>query len=371
MKVAITGHIGFIGYHLSTWLGRREGVTVVPVDDAAFADPATLARAIGGCDTVVHLAAMNRGDSDELYRTNIGLVETLIAAASLAGGGQHILFSSSIQERLDNPYGNSKREGRLRLETWARNGGGNATTMVIPNVFGPFGRPRYNSVVATFCHQLTHDEEPKILVDSEVRLIPVTSLVRHFESAIRTPGSSPVRVIDVPEDAVRSVSSLLAQITMFRDVYKASAVIPPLPTPFDVALFNTYRSYLEPGHFPFALQKRTDNRGYLVENLRTNTPGQVFFSVTLPGITRGNHFHFRKVERFCVLSGEGTIRLRRVGTPDVVTYTVSGDNPVIVDMPVCTTHNIQNTGSTEMLTMFWSNEFFNPDDSDTYPEAVA
>lgn len=369
LNVGITGQSGFIGYHLTQYL-RLHGdeIEVVPFDSAYFQDPDQLKLFVQKCDTIVHLAAMNRGPDDEVYATNVGLVEQLIKAIEQAGHTPHVIFSSSIQEELDNAYGRSKREGGCLLAVWAERNNARFTSLIIPNVFGPFGRPFYNSVVATFCHQLTHEQETRIDVDASLSLIPVQDLAREILQVIQGAYDTPVVHLDFIVE--RRVSKILNRLCEFKELYFDRHIIPDLHGPFDTALFNTFRSFIEPDHFPVYPEVHTDGRGYLAEVLKELSGGEVFFSLTKPGITRGNHFHMRKVERFFVIQGEAVIRLRKVGTDQIIEYHVQGSRPSFVDMPVNYTHNITNTGTTDVLTLFWTNEFFNPEDPDTFYEEV-
>ena len=167
------------------------------------------------------------------------------------------------------------------------------------------------------------------------------------------------------------VTDILQQLVKYKTAYAEQGIIPLLNTPFEINLFNTFRCYMDiAGHYPVKYRQNTDNRGTFVELLRLNGSGQVSFSITKPGITRGNHYHTRKIERFSVIKGSALIQLRRIGTGEVLNFTLSGDEPAYVDMPVWYTHNITNTGNDELYTVFWINEFFNPDDPDTYFETV-
>ena len=256
------------------------------------------------------------------------------------------------------------------LEEWGRRVGARVTTFVIPNVFGPFCRPRYNSVVATFCHLLNNGEEPVIQADNAVPLIYVLDLVELMRKIVLGPTDNHAGEIQVPPGATITVSRLLSMLMEHRDSYVRTGVVPALSAGFEVALFNTFRSYIDPTNRLVKLKVNRDDRGYLCETVKSHAGGQTFFSVTKPGITRGNHYHLRKIERFTVVQGEAVIKLRRIGTEEIHEYHVTGSAPSFVDMPVLCTHNITNVGSAELLTLFWSNEMFDPADPDTYPETV-
>ncbi|MDA3929924.1 MAG: NAD-dependent epimerase/dehydratase family protein [Prolixibacteraceae bacterium] len=387
IKIGITGQSGFVGTHLYNTLGLQpELFERIPFEDAYFLDENKLTGFVQSCDVVVHLAAMNRhNDPEVLYQTNIGLVKQLIDACETTNSKPHILFSSSTQEEKDNLYGKSKKEGRQLLEQWAERNHSQFTGFVIPNVFGPFGNPYYNSVVATFCHQLTHNEQPKIEVDGEIKLIYVGELVQHIISKIldhnvsqsKTQSntvSNTVKLCEtfyVPNTSQIKVSALLNKLTEFKQNYFEKGMIPNLDDSFNRNLWNTFLCYIDHAtFFPFQLKLNTDERGSFVETVKLNSGGQVSFSTTVPEITRGNHFHTRKAERFAVIKGKARIEIRRIGTNEVLSFELDGNYPSFVDMPVWYTHNITNIGNEELYTIFWISEHFEASDADTYFEKV-
>jgi len=378
LKIGITGQPGFVGTHLYNTLGLfPEKYTRIPFEDAFFVDAPKLNDFVSSCDVIVHLAAMNRHNNpDVLYKTNIGLVNQLIAACEATHSTPHILFSSSTQEERDNLYGKSKKEGRKMFEQWANTNNAQFTGFIIPNVFGPFGNPYYNSVVATFCHQLTHNETPKIDVDGELKLIYVAELVQKFIDRIENvhqkhQNNVVIETIELQHTSQAKVSTILELLQSYKATYFEKAEIPALDTTFKRNLFNTFLTYIDHAvFFPFQLKLNTDNRGSFVETVKLNSGGQVSFSTTVPGITRGNHFHTRKAERFAVIKGKARIELRRIGTDKVLSFNLDGSQPSFVDMPVWYTHNITNVGAEELYTIFWINEHFDVNDPDTYFENV-
>ena len=369
-RVGITGQSGFIGNHLYNYLGLfKDQIKRIEFRDEFFENEGQIVEFVKQCDVIVHLAAMNRhSDLTVLYETNLELVKKLISATENANKFPHIVFSSSTQEQMENLYGRSKKEGRMLFELWAVKHGARFTGFVIPNVFGPFGKPRYNSVVATFSHQLTHEEVPEIQIDGTLKLIYINDLVNYFFKAIT--GEIHETNFEVPYSSEKKVSEIIDLLNIYKDLYFTRNIFPKLNTHFEVSLFNTFRTFIDNVHYPVKLDKKIDQRGYLVENIKEYTGGQSFFSLTKPGITRGNHFHTKKLERFCVVQGTGVIKLRRIGTSQIIEYQVSGEEPSTVDMPVWHTHSITNTGSVDMLTLFWTNEMFDPNNPDTYFESV-
>jgi UDP-2-acetamido-2,6-beta-L-arabino-hexul-4-ose reductase len=380
IKVGITGQAGFVGTHLFNTLGLcPDKFERIPFEDGFFSEEEKLKDFVRKCDVIVHLAAMNRhNDPEVLYHTNIKLVIQLITACETTNSKPQILFSSSTQEERDNLYGKSKKEGRLLFQQWAERSLSKFTGFVIPNVFGPFGNPYYNSVVATFCHQLTHNEVPKIEVDGDIKLIYVGELVQHFIDQILEDNLSQSKIamnhsvtIFIPHTSEIKVSTLLQKLTDFKSSYFDMGTIPSLDNPFDRNLFNTFLCYIDHSNFfPYKLKLNTDQRGSFVETVKLNSGGQVSFSTTVPGITRGNHFHTRKAERFAVIKGKARIELRRIGTDKVLSFELNGKEPSFVDMPIWYTHNISNIGEEELYTIFWINEHFNANDPDTYFEKV-
>jgi len=387
IKVGITGQSGFVGTHLFNTLGLQpDKFKRIPFEDDYFTIPNKLEEFASQCDVIVHLAAMNRhNDPQVIYETNLRLVKQLISACETTSSTPHILFSSSTQEERDNLYGRSKKEGRELLQDWATRNNAYFTGLVIPNVFGSFGHPYYNSVVATFCHQLTHNETPKIEVDGEIKLIYVGELVNVIIEKIighrvaqrntqRNTVSDTVKPCDpffVPHTAQIKVSSLLQKLQEFKSKYFDKGIIPSLDDPFERNLFNTFLTYIDHvTFFPFHLKLNTDDRGSFVETVKLHSGGQVSFSTTVKGITRGNHFHTRKAERFAVIKGKARIDLRRIGTDKVLSFELDGTQPSFVDMPVWYTHNITNIGDEDLYTIFWINEHFDPEDADTYFEKV-
>lgn len=375
-RIGVTGQAGFIGYHLTTTLSLDKTVSLVPFDRSYFDHMDELEEFVKQCDVVVHLAAMNRHEDPQvIYDTNLDLVDRLIKACMETNSRPHIVFSSSSQEERDNFYGRSKKEGKERLMAWAKDHGGRFTSLTIPNVFGPFGRPNYNSVVATFCYKVAHEEEPKIINDSTVGLIYINELVEFFIDTIQ----GKTRAVEIGTNSYEQkiapnyslkVSEILELLMKFKKDYMGAGIFPNLENEFEKALFNTFRCYIPENHYPVKYTRHADNRGVFVEIARAQTSGQFSFSTTVPGITRGNHFHTRKAERFAVIQGKALIQLRKIGTDKVIDYYLDGNEPAYVDMPIWHTHNIKNIGDEGLITLFWINEPYDPEDADTYFENV-
>jgi len=417
IKIGITGQAGFIGTHLYNTLSLHPDKYIrIPFRDEFFQSEEALDAFVKQCEVIVHLAAMNRhNDPNVLYKTNIELVQKLIDSMERTKSKPFVIMSSSLQEEQDNLYGLSKKEGRELFNQWADRNGAKFTGLIIPNVFGPFGVPFYNSVISTFSYQICNKQEPKLEVDNELKLIYVGDLVKvvldlfpadyaekntdyadkententedtkntegtedtegtddteSTEGTEVTEGWSPPKVLEVQYKAKYKVSELLDKLQGYYDTYVVNGIFPALTDWFEVCLFNTFRSYLPKEHFPVKYHKHSDQRGIYVETMKFNSRGQVSFSTTLPGITRGDHFHTRKIERFAVIKGKASIKLRKYGMDESIEYILDGEEPAYVDMPIWFTHNITNLGDTELLTMFWINEFYEPNNPDTYYEPV-
>jgi len=371
MKIGITGQNGFVGSHLYNTLGLfPEEFERIEFNRDFFENNQYLDDFVAKCDVIVHLAALNRHESDQvLHDTNVNLTVKLVDALKRTNSQAHVLISSSTQEDRDNLYGKSKKTGRETLVEWAKVNGGKATGLIIPNVFGAFGKPFYNSFVATFCHQLTHGETPAIANDGEVKLIYVQELIDIIIKAIRS--NEGVAELLIEPTATKKVSEVLILLQEYKAKYFDGGEIPAIHNTFEYNLFNTYRTYIDQAtHFPVKFTQHTDPRGAFVEVIRLGIGGQCSFSTTVPGITRGNHYHTRKIERFAVIKGKALIQLRKINTDDVMDFYLDGNEPSYVDMPIWYTHNIKNIGEEELYTIFWINEPFNPEDADTYFETV-
>lgn len=364
-RIAITGADGFLGWHASARLHGEKAHQPVRIGRAGFSDPTRLAEAVGQADAVFHIAGMNRGPDEEVERTNVSLAESLVSALDASGSKAHVVFANSTHIDRDTRYASGKRAAAAALRAWAERRDARFTDLVLPNLFGECGRPFYNSVVSTFCHQLAAGETPRIHQDSEIELLHAQEAVAHMLEALTQGRVGTVR----PGGHRVRVSTLLARLTEMSSQYERQ-LIPALSDPFDLAMFNTLRAYRYPAHYPVALELREDVRGSLFEAVRSLHGGQCFLSTTKPGVTRGNHYHRGKLERFLVVQGEAVIRIRRLFSDEVREFAVTGDKPAYIDMPAFHTHNITNTGTGTLLTMFWAHEIFDPAAPDTYAEAV-
>lgn len=363
-SLAATGAGGFLGWHTRVRARARGGgeVTAVRLGPDVAVD--VVAEAVSGVDRLLHLAGVNRGDPLAIREGNVSLARQLAAGLRRAKNpATTVVYANSTQAGNGTEYGAAKMEAADILAAAVADIGGEFVDLRLPNVFGEHGRPFYNSVLATFSHQLANGGAPRIDVDRELTLVHAQDAAELLLTA--KPGQTAEA-----NGARRTVSSLLATMSRSASLYRTGQ-IPELADAFDIALFNTYRSFTFPAQWPIPLVRHADHRGSFVEAVRAHgSSGQLSYSTTAPGIVRGQHFHLTKVERFVVVAGQAEIALRRVLTDESVRFQVSGEEPVIVDMPTMWAHNIVNTGKSVLLTLFWTNDLFDPANPDTYQEDV-
>lgn len=361
--IAVTGAGGFLGWHTRVRAHAQGVRDVRSVRLGPTVDAVAIADAVSGAERVLHLAGVNRGRPRDVREANLALVWQLAAGLRRAATPPATLvYANSTQAGNGTEYGLAKAEAAEILAEAAAELGADFVDVRLPNLFGEHGRPFYNSVVATFCHQLARGEKPTVSHDRELVLLHAQDAAEQLLTA------KPGQQVDGEVD--RTVSALLAWLSDAAALYH-DGQIPVLADAFDVALFNTYRSFTFPDRWPVPLVRHADHRGSFVETLRAHgSSGQLSYSTTVPGVVRGQHYHLAKVERFVVVAGQAQIALRRVLTAETVRFPVSGGRPVIVDMPTLWAHNITNTGPDTLVTLFWTNDLFDPARTDTYLEQV-
>ncbi len=366
-RIAVTGPEGFVAWHVRCAARARWGGDLVGIGSEDFADEARLDAALADVDAIIHLAGVNRShDPAEVEHVNPWLAERLVDSLQRSGRPVTIVYGNSIHSRNDSTFGLSKRRAATILTSWGSQSGAPVVDVVMPNIFGEHGRPNYNSVVATFCHSLAGGATPTVVDDKELPLVHVADIADLLLDQALSPTAG---TVDVPGRPTM-VSDVAARLTDIADGYR-SGLLPDLSDPFTRQLFNTYRSATFPADQPIVPHTASDQRGRLVEAVRAaGGQTQVFYSTTKPSSTRGQHYHRRKVERFLVLSGRAEIRLRKLFTAETVTFSVSGEDPVMVDMPTLWVHSLTNTGPDDVLTLFYADELYDAADPDTYPEAV-
>lgn len=369
----ITGSNGFVGKNLVAELRNRgyENLLLFDVDTPREKLP----EYAGKAQFVFHLAGVNRPkDPSEFYTGNRGLTEELLHLLAQAGNRAPVLITSSIQAELDNDYGKSKREAEELLFAHERATGAPALVYRLPGVFGKWCRPSYNSVVATFCHNIAHGLPIEVRDPAySLPLVYIDDVVATFITALE---GGAARDRSVPGfcrltcDVYTVTLGRLAElIESFRDSRRTLSV-PDMGDAFSKKLYATYLSYLPEDAFSYPLNMHCDERGSFTEFLRTPERGQVSVNISRPGIVKGNHWHHTKNEKFLVVKGRGLIRLRKIGTDKVICCEVCGDKLEVVDIPTGYTHNIENVGDGEMVTVMWANEPFDPQHPDTFYEKV-
>lgn len=371
MKIAlITGADGFIGKNLRAALMRRDDIQILAFDIDNNSEE--LETYLGQADIVYHLAGINRPKNVEEFEAgNVGLTEQILSVLRCIDSWPVIVFTSSIQAELENPYGISKKRAEDALIRYAKEANGRVHIYRLANVFGKWCKPNYNSVVATFCHNIARDL-PITISDSEkeIELVYIDDVVQSFlrilEGHVPIPEDGLCRV----EPVYRTKLGQLAEaIRVFRES-RHTLLLHDMDDRFIRCLYATYISHLPADSFAYGLTQRIDSRGELAELLKSRHVGQIFVSRTRPGITRGHHYHDTKVEKFIILDGDAVIRFRHVLGGDVIQYRVSGHEFRVVDIPPGYTHSIENVGQDDLLVLFWSNEIFDPAVQDTYPMAV-
>ncbi len=371
IRIVVTGARGLIGWHAharlhaancaASFKGAPTPFEIVPLGHAEFDDDATLEAAITGAEAVLHFAGVNRAPDDEVEAANPAIARRLVAACRAVEAAPHIVYANSTHASSDTPYGRSKRIAGDILSAYAPR----YTDLILPHIFGEGARPRYNNVTATLIDDILAGRPLQVNPDGKVSLCHAGSAAQAAIDAVVTGRAETVAL----EGRPLSVPDLCETLTGFHASMQAN-VYPDLSDPFDVALFNSYRAATYPDGWPRPLKLNTDARGTLFEAVKGGGGGQTFLSTTEPGVTRGDHFHLSKVERFLVVQGDAVIRIRKVLSEEVWEYRVCGETPAPVDMPTLHTHSIKNVGTGPLLTLFWTHDLFDPVNPDTYADKV-
>ncbi len=366
MQLVITGANGFVGSNLVTTLRRNDAINVIPVDIETSA--AELEDALSHADFVIHLAGVNRPDTeDEFAAGNTDFTSTVCELLVKHGRKIPVILSSSTQAEFKNPYGASKRAAEEIVEQYAKQHGGTALIYRLTNVFGKWCRPNYNSAVATFCHNIARGL-PVTISDrsNKVKLVHVDDVIASFCANLDAEHIPGVVMCEAGPEYTLTLGELVDQLESYRAM-RESLLVPDLEPGFVQKLYSTYLSYLEEDQFAYNLKKNIDPRGSLAEFVKSSHFGQLFISRTRPGITRGDHYHHVKTEKFLVVDGQAIVRFRDIrGESEVIEYRVDGEEFRVVDIPPGYTHSIENVGDGELITVFWASEIFEQDRPDTY-----
>lgn len=368
-KILVTGSNGFVGKNTVVALKEAKKYEVLTIDRENTLDE--LKEAVLNAEFIVHLAGVNRPkETTEFYEGNGGLTEQIVGYLKQHNKNTPILITSSTHAELDNDYGKSKKQSEDVLVKYSDECDAKVYIFRLPNLFGKWCRPNYNSAVATFCHNIARDKDVWINDPAiELSLVYIDDVVDSIIDCIEEQNISSIQInkyyYEVTTVYKRTLGNIVDTLKMFRNMRK-SLLIPDLSDGFNKALYSTYLTYLAEDDFSYYLKKNEDNRGWLTELVKSPQFGQMFVSKTHPGITRGNHWHHTKTEKFIVIQGQAAIRFRKIDEEKVIEYIVDGEKPQVLDIPPGYTHSIENIGQDEVITLFWSNEMFNPEKPDTY-----
>jgi UDP-2-acetamido-2,6-beta-L-arabino-hexul-4-ose reductase len=365
MKILVTGAKGFIGKNLIAELKNQKYTDIFEYD--IDTDSALLDSYAKECDFVFHLAGVNRPQSQEEYMEgNFGFTSVLLNLLKGHNNTCPVMLSSSTQAALDNYYGQSKKAGEDLLFAYGKETGTKVLVYRFPNVFGKWCRPNYNSAVATFCNNIANDLPIQINDPSvEMNLVYIDDVVEELINALKGKENRVGDFCEVPVTYTITLGRIVDLIKSFKESRKTLS-IPNMADAIESKLYSTYLSYLPTDQFSYPLKMNVDERGSFTEIIRTPDRGQFSVNVTRPGITKGNHWHHSKNEKFLVVSGKALIRFRKIDTKEILDYYVSGGIMEIVDIPTGYTHCISNVGDTDLVTFMWANEAFDPDKPDTY-----
>lgn len=365
MRMLVTGAKGFIGKNLIAELKNRKYTDVFEFDKDT--NPVLLEDYCKKANFVFHLAGVNRPkEQSEFMEENFGFTSKVLDTLKKFKNTCPVMISSSIQAKLDNPYGKSKKAGEDLLFSYSKETGAKVLVYRFPNVFGKWCRPNYNSAVATFCYNIARDlpitvKDPNIIMN----LVYIDDVVNELVNALEGKENRKGQFCEVPVVHTVTLGEIVDLIYSFKKSREERS-IPDLSNEFTKKLYSTYLSYLPEDQFSYKLKMNEDDRGSFTEFIRTFDRGQVSVNISKPGIIKGNHWHHTKNEKFLVVSGKGVIRFRKVDSDEVIEYHVNGDKLEVVDIPPGYTHNIENLGDTDMVTIMWANEPFDPNRPDTY-----
>ena len=377
MKILVTGAKGFIGKNLIATLENiRDGkdkTTPLSPDITIYAcdvetSEAELDSFCRDCDFVFNLAGVNRPkEEEEFMQGNFGFASHLLDTLKKHNNSCPVMLSSSTQAALSNPYGESKKAGEDLFFRYSEETGAKVLVYRFPNVFGKWCRPNYNSAVATFCYNIAHDLPITVNDRShEMTLVYIDDVVAELVRAACGEETRDGVFCRVPVEHHATLGEIVDLLYSFKESRKTLAVPDMTPDSFSKKLYSTYLSYLPENAFSYPLTEHTDARGSFTEILRTGNCGQFSVNISKPGITKGNHWHHTKNEKFLVVQGQAVIRFRKIDEDKVYSYFVGGEKLEVVDIPTGYTHSIENTGEGDLVTFMWCNECFDPAHPDTY-----
>lgn len=364
MKILVTGSKGFIGKNLIAKLKNRNDTDILEFNRDT--NIALLDEYCKEAEFVFHLAGVNRPkNQSEFMDVNFGFTSVLLDTLKKYQNTCPVMIASSIQAKQNNPYGISKKAGEDLLFKYSKETGAKVLVYRLPNVFGKWSKPNYNSAVATFCYNIANDlpitvNDPSL----EMKLVYIDDVVEELLQALNGNETVIQGYCEVPIVHTITLAEIVELIFSFKKSREERS-IPNMSHAFTKKLYSTFLSFLHENQFSYDLKMNVDQRGSFTEFIKTPDRGQVSVNISKPGVTKGNHWHHTKNEKFLVVSGQGVIRFRNIDSNEVIEYFVSGDKLRVVDIPVGYTHNIENLGDTEMVTIMWVNEIFDPEKPDT------
>ena len=365
MKILVTGAKGFVGKNLIAELKNQKYTDIFEYD--INTDTSLLETYTKECDFIFHLAGVNRPENQtEFMEGNFGFTSNLLDLLKKNKNKAPIMISSTIQADLDNPYGQSKKAGEDLIISYSKATGVKVFVYRFPNIFGKWCRPNYNSAVSTFCNNIARGlpiqvNDPNVVMN----LVYIDDVVNELIQALKGKENRINDFCEVPVSYTTTLGEIVQLIQSFKESRKTLNV-PNMANEFEKKLYSTYLSYLPTDKFSYPLKMNIDERGSFTEIIRTIDRGQFSVNIVKPGITKGNHWHHTKNEKFLVVSGKGLIQFRKIDIDGIIEYYVSGEKMEVVDIPTGYTHNIINVGDTDLVTFMWANEAFNPNKPDTY-----
>ncbi|MEH7883032.1 capsular polysaccharide biosynthesis protein CapF [Bacillus sp. JJ1609] len=365
MKILVTGAKGFLGKNLIAELKNLQFKEIY--EYSRETDLLLLDEYCKSADFVFHLAGVNRpNDASEFMDGNYGFTLKLLETLKKYKNTCPIMISSSIQAAIKNAYGMSKKAGEDLIFNYSKETGAKVLVYRLPNMFGKWSKPNYNSAIATFCHNIARElpinvNDPNVVMN----LVYIDDVVRELINALDGREKNVGDLCEVKPVHTIKLGDIVGLIKSFK-VSRDERSVPDMSDAFTKKLYSTYLSFLPEDKFSYELKMNIDHRGSFTEFIKTPERGQVSVNISKPGITKGNHWHHTKNEKFLVVSGSGVIRFRKIDSEEVIEYFVSGEKLEVVDIPTGYTHNIENLGETDMVTIMWANEFFDSEKPDTY-----
>jgi UDP-2-acetamido-2,6-beta-L-arabino-hexul-4-ose reductase len=364
-KVLVTGAKGFIGKNLIAALHNRKDTEIFEYD--LDSDPELLYTYTKDCDFIFHLAGVNRPqNTDEFMQGNFCFTFTLLDSLKKYKNKAPILITSSIQAELNNPYGKSKKEAENLLLSYKQETEAKVLIYRLPNVFGKWCRPNYNSAVATFCNNVAQNFPIQVNdPNAVINLVYIDDVINDFINALDGKENKGLPFCRVETEYYKKLGFIADLLNSFKES-RMNLSIPDMSDTFTKKLYSAFLSYLPTNEFSYPLNMNVDSRGSFTEFIKTKDRGQVSVNISKPDITKGNHWHHTKNEKYLVVSGNGIIKFRKIDSDDVIEYHVSGEKLEVVDIPPGYTHSITNIGNTDMVTIMWANEQYDKNSPETY-----